>query len=77
MLVCSLKEEFAGSTFPQGIFSENCQDCEMRQYHYITAKKALVILTIAFATTIATVDQNIPLWQTAMGNTTHMEYKNS
>jgi len=37
-----------------------------------TAKKAFVILTIAFVTRIATVDYNSLLWQPAMGNTTQM-----
>ena len=38
-------------------------------------KKAFVILTFAFVTRVATVDQNSPLWQPAMGSKTHMEYR--
>jgi len=38
-------------------------------------KKAFVILTIAFVTRVATVDQNSPLWQPAVGSKTHMEYR--
>ena len=37
-------------------------------------KKAFVTLTIAFVTRVATVDQNSPLWQPAVGSKTHMEY---
>ena len=33
-----------------------------------TLQKAFVILTIAFATRVATDDQNSPLWQPAMGS---------
>jgi len=40
-------------------------------------KKAFVILTIAFVTRVATVDQNSPLWQPAMGSKTYMEYRKS
>jgi len=40
-------------------------------------KKAFVILTIAFVTRVATVDQNSPFWQPAMGSKTHMEYRKS
>ena len=40
-------------------------------------KKAFVILTFAFVTRVATVDQNSPLWQPAMGSKTHMEYRKS
>jgi len=40
-------------------------------------KKAFVTLTIAFVTRVATVDQNSPLWQPAMGSKTHMKYRKS
>jgi len=40
-------------------------------------QKAFVILTIAFVTRVATVDQNNPLWQPAMGSKTRMEYRKS
>jgi len=36
-------------------------------------KKAFANLIIAFVTRIATVDQNSPLWQPAMGNATHIQ----
>ena len=43
--------------------------------HTVTLqKKTFVILTIAFVTRVATVDQNSPLWQPAVGSKTHMEY---
>jgi len=40
-------------------------------------KKAFVILTIAFVTRVATVDQDSPLWQPAMGSKTTMAYRKS
>jgi len=43
----------------------------------VHCKKAFVILTIAFVTRVATVDQNSPLWQPAMGSKTHIEYRKS
>jgi len=42
-----------------------------------TAKEAFVILTVAFVIRVATVDQNSPLWQPAVGSKTHMEYRKS
>ena len=38
-------------------------------------KKAFDILTIAFVIRVATVDQDSPLWQPAVGSKTHMEYR--
>ena len=49
--------------------------CNQCMHH---CKKAFVILTIAFVTRVTTVDyiEYSHLWQPAMGNTTHMEYRN-
>jgi len=49
----------------------------MPSSNFVSLQKTFVILIIAFVTRVATVDQNSPLWQPAIGSKTHMEYRKS